>query len=101
MSEHTAENDAGLAVEIERVLRENGLTDRPDKYDSSIHSWRCEHPDRYGPCDCFAELVADLTRVIPPVEGKEAAWDEGYLRGTLDTTSDLEPADNPYREKQD
>lgn len=25
------------------------------------------------------------------------AWDEGYLRGTLDATSDLEPADNPYR----
>lgn len=52
--------------EIERVLRENGLTDRPDLYDSSIHSWRCEHPDRYGPCDCFAELVADLAALFPP-----------------------------------
>lgn len=26
------------------------------------------------------------------------AWDIGYLRGTLDATSDLEPADNPYAE---
>lgn len=48
------------ASEIERVLRENGLTDRPDQFDSSIHSWRCEHPDRYGSCTCFADLVAEL-----------------------------------------
>jgi hypothetical protein len=25
------------------------------------------------------------------------AWESGYLRGTLDTTSDPEPADNPYK----
>jgi hypothetical protein len=30
--------------------------------------------------------------------GLRDGWDEGYLRGTLDTTSDLEPADNPYRD---
>jgi len=24
---------------------------------SSLHSWRCEYPDRYGPCDCVAELA--------------------------------------------
>ena len=47
-------------TEIERILRENGLTDEPSKYDGSIHSWRCEYPDRYGECSCFAELVADL-----------------------------------------
>lgn len=27
-------------------------------------------------------------------------WAEGYLRGTLDATSDLEPADNPYEARQ-
>lgn len=58
--------DHGLRAEVERVLRENGLTDRPDLYDSSIHSWRCELPDIYGACSCFAELVDDLTRVLPP-----------------------------------
>jgi hypothetical protein len=56
-----------LAVNIERVLRENGLTDRPDKYGSSIHSWRCEHPDRYGHCSCFAELVAELVACVEGV----------------------------------
>lgn len=53
-------------AEIERVLRENGLSDLPGQYDSNIHSWRCEYPERYGPCCCFAELVADLARIIPP-----------------------------------
>lgn len=56
-----------MTDEIERILREHGLTDEPSKYDGSIHSWRCEYPDRYGRCDCFAELVADLSAlVIPP-----------------------------------
>lgn len=54
----------GLRVEVERVLREYGLTDEPEKFDGSIHSWRCAHPDRYGRCACFAELTDDLTRVI-------------------------------------
>jgi hypothetical protein len=54
-----------MREEIERVLREAGLTDRPDLYDSSIHSWRCEHPDRYpGYCDCFQDLVTELMKVM-------------------------------------
>lgn len=24
---------------------------------SSIHGWRCEYPDRYGPCDCVDETA--------------------------------------------
>lgn len=63
----TADRDAVAAV-LERVLRENGLSDEPAKYDSSIHSWRCWHPDIYGPCGCFAELVSDLTDVLAAVE---------------------------------
>lgn len=53
-----------LRQAVERVLRENGLTDRPDQCDGSIHSWRCEYPDRYGPCGCFAELTDDLVGVL-------------------------------------
>lgn len=48
------------AQEIEELLRGAGLTDEPEKYDGSIHSWRCAYPDRYGKCTCFQELVADL-----------------------------------------
>lgn len=67
-------------TDLERVLRENGLTDRPDLYDSSIHSWRCEHPDRYGPCSCFRELVGEIDALIAArVRTAQAdAWDEGW-----------------------
>jgi hypothetical protein len=51
---------------VARALRGQGLTDRPDQYDSDIHSWRCKHPDIYGPCSCFEELVdAALAAVAP------------------------------------
>ena len=50
--------------EVERVLRENGLTDKPADYGDGIHSWRCEYPDVYGPCTCFAELRDELVVVL-------------------------------------
>lgn len=53
-----------LENQIIEVLEGAGLTDKPWEFDSSIHSWRCEHPDRYGECSCFADLVDDLMRVI-------------------------------------
>lgn len=56
-----------LTERITRVLEGQGLTPHPDKYDSSIHGWRCEHPDIYGPCSCFEELVA---AIIPIVEAE-------------------------------
>ena len=27
---------------------------------NGIHSWRCEHPDRYGPCDCVNEVTRSM-----------------------------------------
>lgn len=30
----------------------------------SMHSWRCEYPDRYGPCECFAETVTDIVDAV-------------------------------------
>lgn len=27
---------------------------------SSLHSWRCEHPEQYGPCGCVAETAHDI-----------------------------------------
>lgn len=49
---------------VVRVLRESGLTDRPEEFDSDIHSWRCSHPDIYGRCDCFQELAEDLAALL-------------------------------------
>lgn len=54
------------AIEIERVLREAGLTDRPDLYDGNMHSWRCSYPEVYGACSCFTELIDSLLAVMAP-----------------------------------
>lgn len=41
---------------------------------NSIHGWRCEYPDRYGPCDCVwetaqevADALLDAVRTDPAV----------------------------------
>lgn len=33
---------------------------------SSIHGWRCEYPDRYGPCDCVAEAASTVVEALRP-----------------------------------
>lgn len=53
-----------LRTKIEDILIGAGLTDEPWDYDSSIHSWRCEHPDRYGKCTHLQELVNDLWEMV-------------------------------------
>jgi hypothetical protein len=35
------------------------ISDEGGRQGSSIHSWRCDYPDRYGPCDCVA-FVANV-----------------------------------------
>ncbi|MDU2072532.1 MAG: hypothetical protein E7E98_08495 [Cutibacterium avidum] len=64
-------NDTGTTMQptslrerIDTVLQGAGLSPRPDEFDSSIHSWRCKYPDRYGRCTCLAELVDDLVRAV-------------------------------------
>lgn len=44
---------------LRRVLIENGL-----EPGSGLHSWRCEHPDVYGPCSCLDELMDELEAVV-------------------------------------
>lgn len=56
MSEATDELRERLRV----VLAENGVDEAP----ATLHSWRCEYPERYGKCDCIAELVTDLAAVV-------------------------------------
>ena len=46
------------------VLVEYGL----DRQGGSPHSWRCEYPDRYGPCDCACELAEALVGALLPIE---------------------------------
>lgn len=70
-------------VEVVRgVLRDHGL----EQGGGGLHSWRCDHPDRYGECDCLDELLADLHAALTPIraaERQEAARKaaESALRG--------------------
>ena len=49
--------------QIEQTLRGWGLTDRPEEFDGDIHSWRCSHPDIYGRCTCFEDLLNELAGI--------------------------------------
>lgn len=53
-----------LRSDLDEVLRGSGISDQPETFDSDIHSWRCAHPDRYGRCSCFTELIDDLVPIV-------------------------------------
>lgn len=60
-------DEGGLGTErLAELIREeaiaNGLA-QPGE----LHSWRCDYPDRYGPCDCLGEFVRDMTAAIAPM----------------------------------
>lgn len=51
------EREAQLKAGLNLTLVENGIErEAPD----DLHSWRCEYPDRYGPCTCVEDLLNDL-----------------------------------------
>lgn len=71
MSSHSDQRGA-----VEKALRGAGLSDKPWEFDSSIHSWRCEYPERYGACKCFQELVDDLVNAVSVNPGPDLPpWD--------------------------
>lgn len=44
------------------------MTDEGAAPGNSIHGWRCEYPDRYGPCDCVNEVArAALAAALPHI----------------------------------
>lgn len=51
--------DDDLTQVITRVLYNEGAGPG-----TSIHSWRCEHPDRYGPCRCVESVASEITEQI-------------------------------------
>lgn len=59
-----------LRERLRVVLAENGVDEAP----ATLHSWRCEYPERYGKCDCIAELVTDLVAVV--TEARTEAADQ-------------------------
>lgn len=54
-----APSDGDLRDALKKVLLSEGCSPG-----SSIHSWRCEYPERYGDCDCVGEVVDQLLPII-------------------------------------
>jgi hypothetical protein len=44
---------------------------------SSLRSWRCEHPDRYGECDCVTETAGEVLAALAEQVGRVASVGEG------------------------
>lgn len=83
----TEKNVSPLALECPSCLAKPG--DRCTTVNTTRHGKKFGEP---------TEHLHQPRLLEARVRGRLAkAWDEGYLRGTLDATSDLEPADNPYR----
>lgn len=45
------------------------LTDEGGGPGYSIHSWRCDHPDRFGECDCVRETARIMLAAAAPFIG--------------------------------
>lgn len=73
-AEHTDDRD--LEARLCSVLLEHGINGNAQ---DSIHSWRCDYPERYGPCTCLDDLVADLAAAAY-VDGDPQAAEQGAPR---------------------
>lgn len=65
-----------LRERLRVVLAENGVDEAP----ATLHSWRCEYPERYGKCDCVAELVTDLVAVVAEARTEQREADADSIR---------------------
>lgn len=43
---------------------------------SSLHSWRCEYPDRYGECDCVPQTAKEILAALKAAGFVVATRDE-------------------------
>lgn len=56
MAEQT--ESGALAVIREALIAEGAAPG------ASIHGWRCEHPDRFGPCACVDEVTHAVVKAL-------------------------------------
>ena len=49
------------------------LTEEGGAPGSSLHSWRCNYPDQYGPCTCLAVTAALILAALDasPAPGQD------------------------------
>lgn len=79
-----------IAKAVSLALIANGIGSTTDE----MHSWRCNYPERYGPCRCLAEAVTDVVEAVM----REVAsmltdsWDQGYAAAMDAAMSPFDPA---------
>jgi len=54
----TAADDGEVAIVAGELLAAGGAPG------SSLHSWRCEYPERYGTCTCVRDLAASIVAAL-------------------------------------
>ena len=72
----TAPDPAWVEAGAKALADEGGLPG------SSIHSWRCEYPDRYGPCDCVPQTVVEILAAVVPLIREQIAADIEAVRAS-------------------
>lgn len=61
---------------IEKVMTEWGLHQN-ETAAGELHSWRCQHFDIYGPCECLPNLIDDLVIELSVVVSVPSGVSEG------------------------
>jgi hypothetical protein len=47
------------------------LTDEGGAPGNSLHSWRCEYPDRYGECDCLTQTAESILAALDEIQAMD------------------------------
>lgn len=89
-------HDPALVAKVTRALLDEGAAPG-----NSIHSWRCEYPDRYGDCDCVEQTAREVLdavadqiraqereRIARAIEALPDAYGDGWPMRAYEVKSD-------------
>lgn len=59
-----------------------------------LHGWRCQYPDRYGPCTCYSDFLDALTTFVETrteglLNGYEGSIDPDLASASASDREDL------------
>jgi hypothetical protein len=80
------------------------LSEGAGEPEHGIHGWRCAYPERYGPCDCVAQLATEIKMSAWLGEIMAEVWDSGVIYALAQPDrQELRHSDvkafNPYRKR--
>jgi hypothetical protein len=86
-----------MSGDVERVAEAlaRGLLDEGAGPGNSLHSWRCEYPDRYGPCDCVTGVAQELAQALLAPGGVVAGMVAEAWAGASDEPGEVNTVPTP------